>query len=132
MKVRAFFLTELDHTPVDDEGYALLTAPLVFYSEKAKRTIEAEAGFRTNFVTGKKLLVVRRIVQEKMNAAAVIHDALYDSGAVSRAMADAVFLEAMIVSKVARWRAYLAYSAVRACGWQFYGGPAAQTESMAP
>lgn len=132
MKVRPFFLTELHHTPFDEEGYATLTAPLVFYSEKAKLTIEARAGFRTNFVTGKKLLVVRRIVHDRMNGASVIHDELYGSGVVSRALADAIFLEAMIVSKVARWRAYLAYAAVRACGWQFYGSTDTHEESMAP
>lgn len=55
-----------------------------------------------------------------MNPAAVIHDQLYKTGAASRRLANAVFLEAMLVLDVAAWGAYLAYAAVRACGWKFY------------
>lgn len=130
--MKSRFLTELLHTPLDDDGYAELTQRLMYWSVKANGVIEAETGFRTNFVTGRKLLFVRRIVQDKMNAAAVIHDKLYSCGTHSRAMADSIFYEAMRVSGVAAWRASLAYAAVRACGWQFYGGPAEQNESMAP
>lgn len=119
---KAGFLTAL---PVQDRlaaraGFYELTAPVGYYSAKAGREFTAQAGFQTNYVTGRKLLVVRRIVQDKMNPAAVIHDLLYDTGAVSRTMADAVFLEAMIELDVAVWRAYAAYAAVRACGWAFY------------
>lgn len=118
--MRAAFLTELEDRPAARPGYFTLTAPLAFDSVKAGRLFEAEAGFETNYVTGRKLLVVRRIVQPKMDPAAVIHDLLYETGVVSRSLADAVFLEAMLVLGVARWRAYAAYAAVRVCGWRFY------------
>lgn len=122
MKLSAAFLAglPLDDKPAARPGYFALVSPLSFESAKAKRVFEAEAGFETNYVTGRKLLVVRRIVQDKMNPAAVIHDLLYETGAVSRALADAVFLEAMLVLGVAYWRAYAAYTAVRICGWRFY------------
>jgi len=120
MKRKAEFLTVLENGPLDDTGFALLTAKLVYFSAKAGQQFEALPGFRTNFVTGRKLLVVRRIVQDTMNPAAVIHDQLYDTGEVSRALADEVFLEAMLVLGVAGWRAYAAYAAVRAFGWKFY------------
>lgn len=120
----ARFLTELAYEPAPGvECYFDLTAPLVYESVKAGRRIEADAGFRTNFVTGRKLLLVRRIVQDKMNRAAVIHDLLYETGEVSRSVADDVFLEAMLACEVARWRAYAAWTAVRAMGWKFYRSP---------
>lgn len=132
MTAKAQFLSELHHGPEDEEGYARLTAPLAFDSLKANRVLEAEAGFRTNFVTGKKLLFVRRIVQDKMKPAAVIHDLCYETGCVSRSVADAVFYEAMRASGVAWWRAQAAWAAVRACGWQFYGSTDPHEESIAP
>lgn len=50
----------------------------------------------------------------------MVHDKLYDTGLVSRALADTVFREALLVSGVLRWRAWAAWAAVRAAGWQFY------------
>ena len=121
----ARFLTELAFKPAPGvDCYFDLTAPLVYDSIKAGRRIEADVGFRTNFVTGRKLLLVRRIVQDKMNRAAVIHDLLYETGEVSRSVADDVFLEAMLACEVAAWRAYAAWAAVRAVGWRFYSRPA--------
>ena len=114
------FLSELLYKPSDRDGFFLLTAPLVYDSDVARRRMTAPAGFETNFVTGRKLLFVRRIVQDKMNPAAVVHDQLYDEGLLSRSMADAVFREAMLVSGVASWRAWAAWAAVRAFGGQFY------------
>lgn len=50
-------------------------------------------------------------------AAAVLHDWLYDTGVVSRARADALFLEAMGVLGV-RWsQRWALYLGVRAGGW---------------
>lgn len=114
------FITELAYEPAARPDYFVLLSPLEYFSDHAAITITAPAGFETNFVTGRKLLVVRRIVQDKMNAAAVVHDTLYDTGCVPRAVADEVFYEAMLVLGVARWRAWLAWSAVRLCGAKFY------------
>lgn len=114
------FVTELAYKPSAREDYFVLLASLEYYSDYAAMSITAPEGFETNFVTGRKLLVVRRIVQDKMNAAAVIHDTLYTTGALPRDVADEVFHEAMLVLGVARWRAWLAWAAVRFCGEQFY------------
>lgn len=113
------FLTELKDKPSERDGFFLLTAPLIYDSDLAGIRITVETGFETNYVTGRKLLVVRRIVQDKMNRAAAVHDKCYE-GLLPRSMADAVFYEAMIVCGVAKWRACLAYASVRACGWMFY------------
>lgn len=117
------FLTALVYKDSPRAGFYLLTALLAFDSERIKMVISADIGFETNFVTGRKLLVVRRIVQDKMNAAAVIHDQLYGSSAVPRDVADAVFRDAMLASDVAAWRAWAAWAAVRAFGSQFYKVP---------
>jgi len=103
-------------------GYYDLITELGFWSDRIKREIWAPIGFRTNFVTGRKLLVVRRIVQTKMDPAAVIHDKLYADGTVSREMADAIFRDAMLVSDVAAWRAWAAWLAVRTFGGRFFEG----------
>lgn len=102
------------------DGYYILTAPLLYESDIAKLVIVAPKGAETNFVTGRKLLFVRRIVTDSMNPAAVIHDEAYGSGIVSRKLADQVFYEAMLVSDVAKWRAWLAYRCVRLFGGKFY------------
>lgn len=52
--------------------------------------------------------------------AAVLHDYLYQSKLVSRAMADLIFREAMIVLKVPKWQYSLMYWAVRSFGWIRY------------
>lgn len=122
------YVTELQFRPSARDGFFLLTAPLAYDSDAARVRITVEGGFETNFVTGRKLLFVRRIVVEEMNSAAVVHDKLYDTGLVSRALADAVFREAMLVSKVSAWRAWAAWAAVRSVGWRFYKKPAASGE----
>lgn len=114
------FVGKLEYVDADVPGYYDLTERLGFESKRANMTLWADAGFRTNFVTGRKLFIVRKIVQDKMNAAAVVHDVLYTYGAQSREMADAVFRDAMLASGVASWRAWAAWAAVRAVGWQFY------------
>jgi hypothetical protein len=114
------FIGELQYIDAPIYNYYDLTARLGFRSDRAMCDIWAEIGFRTNFVTGRKLFIVRKIVQDKMNRAAVIHDVLYATGAVSREMADAVFRDAMLASNVARWRAWAAWAAVRTFGGQFY------------
>lgn len=114
------FLNELKYVPAPRVGFFQLTEALHYYSSHQGKYFTAPSGFVTNFVTGKKLLVVRRIVQEKMNRAAVIHDELYTSGLLPRLQADYVFFEAMRADGVAWWRASLAYAAVMAVGWKFY------------
>lgn len=114
------FKSPLLYGPSERAGHFDLTSALIYCSDLMCTCVEVPAGFSTNFVTGRKLLVVRRIVQDKMNRAAVIHDRLYERGEVSRALADEVFYEALLVCGVARWRAWSAWSAVRLFGGKFY------------
>jgi len=54
--------------------------------------------------------------------AAVIHDWLYRNPVVSRAVADAIFLDAMATDKVPRWQRWPLYFGVRLGGWASYQG----------
>ena len=114
------FQTALEYVDAPVVGYYDLTGRLGFASARAGFEIWAEIGFRTNFVTGRKLIVVRRIVTDAMNEAAVVHDVMYETGSVSRAMADAIFRDAMLFSGVESWRAWAAWAAVRAFGAPHY------------
>lgn len=114
------FHTHLTYAPAKRDGFFTLAEPLVYCTEITGSCIIVPAGFETNFVTGRKLLVVRRIVQDKMNPAAVIHDQLYSDGSVPRELADDIFHEAMLVLGVAKWRAWAAWCAVRVFGGKFY------------
>lgn len=53
----------------------------------------------------------------KYGKAAVIHDWLYRVQIYSRARADMIFWEAMIVLKVPKWKCFVMYKAVRYFGW---------------
>lgn len=53
----------------------------------------------------------------KYDRASCLHDWLYEAEIYSRKKCDDVFLRAMIVEGVSRWRAYAMYYAVRAGGW---------------
>lgn len=117
------FIGMLEYVDAPRPGFYVLTSELAFESERAGCIIVALPGFVTNFVTGRKLFFVRKIVQDKMNPAAVIHDQAYDKGMITREMADAVFRDAMLASGVAGWRAWAAWAAVRAFGGQFYNKP---------
>lgn len=114
------FLTPLLYRDSVRDGFYILEQPLIYESDMLNGRVVAVAGFETNFVTGRKLLVVRRIVTDQMNAAAVVHDQLYGTAAVPRLLADEVFYEAMRVSGVAAWRALAAWAAVRVFGGRFF------------
>ena len=55
-----------------------------------------------------------------LRAPAVLHDWLYSSQRFTRAMSDAIFLEAMEARGVDRAERYAVYSAVRAFGWSYW------------
>lgn len=57
------------------------------------------------------------------NKASVLHDYLYTTKIVSRRLADAVFYEAMLSTKVAKWRALSMWLAVRLFGTIYWNQP---------
>lgn len=85
--------------------------------EKSGIVVTVPAGFVTDLASVPRFFW--RIVPPfgKYTPAAVVHDFLYSSQNLSRAMADAVFLEAMGVLGVPKWKRVSMYLAVRCFGW---------------
>ena len=82
--------------------------------------IKAEIGFRTDLASIPRILHSLIPQNGRHRKPAVIHDKLYRTAGLhdyTRAQADAIFLEAMLLVGVPRYRAYLMYSGVRAGGW---------------
>jgi hypothetical protein len=100
-------------------GLYRLVWPFVFVSESGVR-YEVPAGFITDFDSVPALPLVYWLLKGHTNYAAVVHDYLYESKAVSRREADRIFLEAMKVEKVPWYRRIPIYVGVRIGGWWGY------------
>jgi len=81
------------------------------------RSITVPAGFETDFASVPRLFW--RIIPPwgRYSAAAVVHDYLYETDAVSRLEADRIFLDLMKRLGVPFWKRHLMYRAVRIGGW---------------
>ena len=116
------FLTPLRVELLEDavneyRGQWRLTAPLVYQSDAAGRTITVPDGFVTDFESCPRVPGLFLAFGELAHAAAVVHDFLYTAPAtVSRAVADAVLREACILSGVPAWRAWGVWIGVRVGG----------------
>lgn len=90
-------------------------------SEDSERSITVPKGFRTDFASVPRIFW--RIVPPVglYGKAAVLHDWLYFSEFATREEADDIFLEAMEVLGVPKYRRLTMYYAVRLFGWRFYG-----------
>ena len=91
-------------------------------SPESGMVIRVRAGFKTDFASVPRLFWRIFPPTGTYGKAAVIHDHLYRTALTSRAMADAIFLEAMGVLNVARWKRWAMYLAVRWFGWAAYAG----------
>lgn len=103
-----------------DSGHWVLTAPLVYLSDAARRVITVPAGFRTDLASVPRWPLAYWLTGGTADAAAVVHDYLYSTRLVSRAVADAVLREASAVSGVPWWRRGLMWAAVRVAGWRYW------------
>ena len=99
--------------------------------EESGIEIMVPQGFETDFASIPRL--ARLIISPSgLHAkASLIHDALYHGGCllagwqeaiISRRRADQVFLEAMQVLAVPRWRCWVIYFSVRLFGWIAWAG----------
>lgn len=98
-------------------GVWIITQPLVYQSDVARRVFTVPAGFTTDFASVERLPLMFLLTGDAAHEAAVVHDYLYAKGLLSRADADAVFREAAIVSGEPGWRVRLMYWGVRLGGW---------------
>jgi hypothetical protein len=115
------FLTPLDlrrieDTSADGRGTWRLLSDLIYRSDVAGITVTAPTGFITDLASVPRMPFAHMLTAGTGHAAAVIHDVLYSGHQVTRAMADDVFYEALLVLGVPKWRAWLMWSGVRIGG----------------
>lgn len=127
------FLDELDYEPITRDGkpveregadYWRLNKQLRFmYSvDGSVRTITVPAGFELDFASIPVFAQCWFKRHGRYSAASAIHDWLYHNKLGTRADADKIFLEAMVVLKVPRWKRNLFYRAVRIGGGMYWNG----------
>ena len=107
---------------IDGKNWKLIKEfSFYFYYKNKKITITVPTGFITDFASIPRIFWSLLPPTGKYGKAAVIHDYCYRKRLLPRKLADKVFLEAMKVLKVARWKIYIMYLAVRLFGWRYYG-----------
>jgi hypothetical protein len=79
--------------------------------------LELPTGFVTDFNSTPKFLWRILPPWGDYSPGAAVHDWLYRTNYVSRAEADAVYLDIMIRLGVKRWKRQAIYWGLRACGW---------------
>lgn len=126
------FLTDLDmRLKIDRDGkpvingsgrqiYILLSI-FSYLSDVAKREIDVPAKYETDLASVPRWPIVFLMDGESAQEPAVIHDYLYSTGILPRAVADNVLLEAMKLTGVPWWRRYSIYWGVRIGGASHYG-----------
>jgi hypothetical protein len=95
--------------------------PFGYYSSALGREIWVPIGRITDLESCPRIPVAYFLFGNVTKRAAVIHDELYRLASVGRGVADAVFYEAMVLSKIPKWRADAIYAGVRFGGESHYG-----------
>lgn len=121
------FVTELEVKPATglDDGKWQLITDLIYESDVAGRTITVPAGMVTDFASVPRLPLAYMFVGDRASKAAVIHDRLYDTHEVPRAVADAVLREASAVTGVPWLARQAMFIGVRVFGWTHWGSSTA-------
>jgi len=86
-------------------------------SRNSRTVIKVPKGFVTDFASVPQFLWWWMPYWGKYGKGAIVHDYLYQHHIYSRAMADAIFKEAMVAGKTPKWKARLMYFGVRIGGW---------------
>jgi hypothetical protein len=93
-----------------------LNEPVVYQSDVAGQTFTVPAGFVTDLASVPRWPLVYLLAGGTANEASVVHDFLYSTHLVPRAVADAVLKEASLLTGVPKWRAWLMWAGVRIGG----------------
>lgn len=114
---------ELEDASADGRGTWQLLTTLAYKSDVADTVFIVPTGFITDFASVPRIPIAYMLTGGTAHAAAVVHDFLYTTHEVTRAMADAVFREAIIASGGARWRAWMMWAGVRVGGGSSWDAP---------
>ena len=112
------FVTNLAVLVADntDDGRWIVTSPLIYQSDVAGKTFIVPIGFQTDMASVPRLPLVFMLAGDTSREASVVHDFLYDTQPVKRALADRVLKEASGVTGVPVWRRWMMYAGVRLFG----------------
>lgn len=114
----------------DESGLWELVEPLGFSSEVAGMTFVAPPGFRTDFCSVPRVPLAYELLGNRARKAGVVHDWLYTTHVVPRAVADKVLREMVRADGVDAIEAEEFYLAVRLAGGSHWGpDPAAARDS---
>lgn len=99
-----------------------LDADLLYWSDRLGELLAVPEGFETDFATVPRLPLAYMLTGGKASAAAVVHDWLYSTRKHPRAVADAVFYEAIRASGHGLLTGGLMWLGVRLGGWLAWAG----------
>lgn len=118
------FLDPLDTREVDDVNFMIVDHWFRYLSDVAKRLFTVPVGFVTDFESMIRWVpTLYALLGDANHEPAAVHDWLYYSQIVSRAMADEVFFEACGISVGGKpatplWKRRLLWAGLRIGGWR--------------
>ena len=89
-------------------------------SENGSESVTVKEGFETDFASVPRIFWRILPPDGQYTQAAVLHDFLYNQQLFPRKKCDGVFLEAMEVLEVPKWKRLMIYRAVRIFGWMYW------------
>ncbi len=113
------FTSPLIVSPLPDGRNWKIILPFIYHvgSEHSRKVIKVPKNFVTDFASTPPAIWWLIPPWGRYGKAAVLHDYLYKTHKCSRKQADDIFLEAMEVLGVEKWRRFLMYRAVRIFGF---------------
>lgn len=116
----------IEDTSRDGRGTWRLLARLVYVSPLAGRAFVVPEDFITDFASVPRIPIAFLLTGDMAQAAAVVHDWLYTTHEVERAVADDIFYEAAVSLGISRWQAWLMWAGVRIGGGGSWDAPGPQ------
>jgi hypothetical protein len=124
-------------TPLRTEwrrGKRALTDRLGFYSEELDREFWLEPGFEYDGESvPREAPILYALFGNRSEEAGALHDGGYAGLlGITRAQADALYLEAQRATGAGRFSSWVKWLGVRAFGWRYYRGAASASEPEQP
>jgi len=111
------FIDSLVTQEIDDSIFEIVNHPFRYQSDLAGRIFTVPVGFFTDFASVPRLGIVYAMLGDRAHQPAVVHDWLYYAAITTRALADDVLMEAMVLLGLPWFQRYPIWWGVRAGGW---------------